>query len=147
VACIPTWSLSVTPVLKPIARASAKSTPTHYQTAITAGRHDLLADEPRSRGGQDAGPAPYDYLLAGLGACTVITLRMYAERKGWDLGELRVDLELSKSEDTGTSIKRVLATSASLSDEQWDHLLDIAGKTPVTKSLLEGISITSRRGP
>lgn len=133
-------------VLKPISRASATSTSTHYRTRITAGRHELLADEPGFRGGQDAGPAPYDYLLAGLGACTVMTLQMYAERKGWELGELRVDLELSKSDDTGTSIKRVLAASAPLSDEQWTHLLDVAGKTPVTRSLLAGISITSRRG-
>ena len=133
--------------LKPISSASAKSTSTHYRTVITTGRHDLLADEPASHGGQDAGPAPYDYLLAGLGACTVMTLQMYAERKGWDTGEIRVDLELSKSADTGTSIHRVLATSKPLSDEQWTHLLDVAGKTPVTKSLLEGIAITSRRGP
>jgi putative redox protein len=137
----------VNPVLKAVSSASAASTSTHYRTNITTGRHGLLADEPGSRGGQDAGPAPYDYLLAGLGACTVMTLQMYAERKGWELGEIRVDLELSKSDDTGTSIKRVLATSAPLSDEQWTRLLDIAGKTPVTRSLLAGMSITSRRGP
>jgi putative redox protein len=134
------------PVLKPIARASATSTTTHYRTAITTGRHDLVADEPAVHGGQDAGPAPYDYLLAGLGACTVMTLQMYAERKGWDVGEIRVELELSKN-DEETSIKRVLATSVALSDEQWARLLDVAGKTPVTRSLLAGIPITSRRGP
>lgn len=134
-------------VPKPISSASATSTSTHYRTEIVAGRHSLVADEVKSRGGQDVGPAPYDYLLAGLGACTVMTLQMYAERKGWELGELRVELELSKTGDGATSIQRVLATSALLSDDQWAHLLDIAGKTPVTKSLLEGISITSRRGP
>ena len=74
-------------VPKPISRASATSTSTHYRTEIVAGRHSLVADEVKSRGGQDVGPAPYDYLLAGLGACTVMTLQMYAERKGWELGE------------------------------------------------------------
>jgi putative redox protein len=132
---------------KPVSSASAKSTSTHYRTVITTGRHDLVADEPASHGGQDAGPAPYDYLLASLGACTAMTLQMYADKKGWDVGEIHVDLELSKSEDTGTSIRRVLATSNPLSDEQWAHLLDVAGKTPVTKSLLAGMAITSRRGP
>lgn len=76
-----------------------------------------------------------------------MTLQMYAERKGWDVGEIHVDLELSKSGDTGTSIRRVLATSKPPGDGQWAHLLDVAGKTPVTKSLLAGIAITSRRGP
>lgn len=133
------------PILKPIASATATSTPTHYRTTIVAGRHDLLADEPPSRGGQDAGPAPFDYLLASLGACTAMTLQMYAERKGWDLGEVRVDLELSKGEDDATDIRRVIAASAPLSDEQWARLLDIAGKTPVTRALLAGIPITSRR--
>ncbi|MBT2145697.1 MULTISPECIES: OsmC family protein [unclassified Rhodanobacter] len=132
---------------KPISSASAKSTSTHYRTVITTGRHDLVADEPALHGGQDAGPAPYDYLLASLGACTAMTLQMYAEKKGWDVGEIHVDLELSKSEDTGTSIRRVLATSNPLSDEQWARLLDVAGKTPVTKSLLAGVAITSRREP
>jgi putative redox protein len=134
------------PVPKPISSASATSTPTHYRTEIVAGRHSLLADELRSRGGQDVGPAPYDFLLAALGACTVMTLQMYAERKGWDLGEIRVDLELSKTGDGATSIQRVIATSALLSDDQWTHLLDVAGKTPVTTSLLAGMSIASRRG-
>src|SRR5437867_2266513 len=60
---------------------------------ITAGRHVLMADEPTGAGGSDAGPDPYVLLLAALGACTSMTLRLYAQRKGWALDEVTVDLE------------------------------------------------------
>ena len=65
-----------------------------YVQKIHAGKHELLADEHAALGGADAGPNPFAYLLSGLGACTSITLRMYAERKGWALGAIVVDLEL-----------------------------------------------------
>ena len=66
-----------------------------YQQAITVGQHQLIADEPESLGGNDAGPAPFDLLMAGLGACTSITLRMYAERKALNLTQVSVALSLS----------------------------------------------------
>jgi putative redox protein len=132
--------------MKPIAQATVHSTDVNYRHEISTGRHALVADEPDSGGGKDAGPAPYDYLLAGLGACTAITLRMYAERKGWDLGELRVELVLLKNHEGDTRIERTLRTDAALSDEQWERLLDIAGKTPVTKTIQAGAPITTQRG-
>ena len=68
-----------------MARATAHIGTDDYATQIVAGGHSLNSDEPADNGGKNAGPAPYDLLLASLSACTAITLRMYAERKGWDL--------------------------------------------------------------
>src|SRR5438034_10319808 len=98
-----------------------------YATGVRAGRHKLNADEPASRGGTDAGPSPYELLLAGLGACTAITLRMYADRKGWQLGTIHVDLELHKhgEGDTG-GITRPQSLSATLQPEQKPRLPDSA---------------------
>jgi putative redox protein len=68
-----------------IARAATTIGTENYRVGIKAGHHALVADERPAHGGGNAGPAPYEYLLSGLGACTAITLRMYAERKQWDL--------------------------------------------------------------
>lgn len=132
--------------MKAISTARVCSDGPHYRHRIRTGEHDLIADEPVAAGGQDAGPAPYDYLLAGLGACTAITLRMYAEKKGWELGELRVELTLLKNREGDTRIERALHSDAGLSDEQWLRLLEVAGKTPVTRTLQEGATIDTRRG-
>lgn len=130
-----------------IAQADVQTTGINYAQAIQTGHgHSLSADEPESAGGRNAGATPYELLLASLGACTVMTLQMYAERKQWDLGRLRVQLSLSKDSDKNTHIERVLDTDADLSDEQWARLLDIASKTPVTLTLSQGAQIASRRG-
>jgi len=105
----------------------------------------VAADEPVSAGGRNAGPGPYNLLLASLGACTSITLKMYADRKGWSIGALKISLTLSKDTDGNTFIDRTLASDARLDGEQWLKLLEIASKTPVTKTLLAGASITTRR--
>jgi putative redox protein len=131
--------------MKPVSQASVRSAGPNYRHEVTTGKHRLVADEPPHAGGQDAGPAPYDLVLAGLGACTAITLRMYADKKGWDLGDFRVDLTLLKDHEGGTRIERLLHSSAALSDEQWSRLIDIAGKTPVTKTLQAGAPITTTR--
>lgn len=132
--------------MKAISTAQVQSSGPHYRHRIRTGVHELIADEPTAAGGQDAGPAPYDYLLAGLGACTAITLRMYAEKKGWELGELQVELTLLKNREGDTHVERVLHSDAALSDEQWQRLLEVAGKTPVTRTLQEGATISTRRG-
>lgn len=132
--------------MKTISTASVISGVRHYRHDIHTGNHVLVADEPVDAGGQDAGSTPYDLLLAGLGACTAITLRIYAEHKGWDLGVFRVELTLLKSHDDETFIERTLHSSAMLTDEQWDHLLEIASKTPVTKTLKTGAVITTQHG-
>ena len=127
--------------------ASAVVTPAgpNYAQDIATGGFDLKSDEPVSAGGQHAGPAPYGLVLAGLGACTTITLKMYADRKGWDIGRMRVALTLDKDAEGRAFIGRVLSTDAALSAGQWDRLIEIAGKTPVTKTLLAGAEITTTR--
>lgn len=117
----------------------------NYTQRIATGGFAVSADEPVSAGGRNLGPGPYNLLLASLGACTSITLKMYADRKGWSIGALKVSLTLSKDTDGNTFIDRTLDSDARLDGEQWLKLLEIASKTPVTKTLLAGASITTRR--
>src|SRR4051812_5720705 len=114
-----------------------------YAQVIRAGHHHLAADEPTAAGGTDTGPSPYGLLLSALGACTAITLRMYAARKGWELGETRVALRLVH-EGKGHRIERELRFGAPLLDEQRERLAEIADKTPVTRTLREGVAIATR---
>jgi len=132
--------------MKPQFRASIVSTGTNYLHDIRAGHFDLKTDEPKALGGQGAAPAPFDYYLAALASCTAITLRMYAEKKGWNLGEFRAELELTRDDDGKVQIHRVLHSDQPLSNEQWQRLLEIVEKTPVTRAMREGARITSERG-
>jgi putative redox protein len=118
----------------------------HYVQQIVAGRHRIAADEPTASGGSDAGPAPYELLLSSLGACTAITLRMYAGRKEWNLGKITVGLRFTRGDDGKEHIDRRLSFSKALSTEQKSKLVEIAGKTPVTKSLQPGIAIDTSIG-
>jgi putative redox protein len=104
-----------------------------------------MADEPASLGGQDQGMAPFDLYLASLAACTAITLRMYAEKKGWDLGEFSADLSSSRDEAGKLHVHRRLTASVTLTDAQWSRLLDVVARTPVTLVMREGAVITSER--
>jgi putative redox protein len=114
-----------------------------YAQAIHTGHHHLTADEPTSNGGTDTGPAPYALLLSALGACTAITLRMYSDRKGWALGAIDVRLRMLKSRDGRERIEREIRFGAPLSDEQRARLGEIAGKTPVTRTVSAGAPITT----
>lgn len=80
----------------------------NYRHQIQAGAHGVVADEPATLGGQGAGMAPFELYLAALSACTAITLRMYAEKKGWDLGEFRAELSSSRDADNRLRVHRVL---------------------------------------
>jgi putative redox protein len=115
-----------------------------YAQKIDAGGHPLTADEAISQGGTNTGPSPYGLLLAALGACTSITLRMYAERKGWNLGEIKVALRHEKTADGADRIVREVRLSAPLTEEQRARLAEIAEKTPVTKTLKAGASIETQ---
>lgn len=115
-----------------------------YAQQIEAAGHHLTADEPASSGGSDTGPPPYGLLLAALGACTSITLRMYADRKGWSLGHIHVDLRHIKTHDGGEHIERDVRFGAVLTDEQRARIADVVEKTPVTKTIKAGAAIQTR---
>ena len=129
-----------------------------FQQLITIGDHQLLADEPVDLGGGDTGPSPYDLLLAGLGACTAMTLRLYAGRKGLALDPVRVALRHAKihAMDCQTCetkqgqidrIERVITVTGDIDDAQRARLLEIADKCPVHRTLTSEISIQSRLAP
>lgn len=111
-----------------------------YATQIEASGFPITADEPISHGGGNTGPAPYDLLLASLGACTAITLRMYADRKQWSLASLNVDLHLVRDAGGTNRIERTLSAEG-LDQAQRDRLVEIAERTPVTLTLKAGIPI------
>lgn len=128
-----------------MARASAHIGKTNFATTIRLDGRTLTADEPPALGGADAGPSPYELLLASLGACTAITLRMYAERKQWDLQGVDIELHHGKHE-TRSKIERIITLSGSLTEEQRARLADIAERTPVTLTLKAGADIATRLG-
>ena len=126
-----------------------------FTTQIKAGRHHLLADEPANVGGKDLGPTPYGYLLAALGACTSMTLRMYAERKNWPLERATIHLEHFKlhSDDCDACeteqgyidhIDREIELEGPLNEEQKTRLLEIADRCPVHKTLHAEIIINTK---
>lgn len=115
-----------------------------YQQSVTAGEHRLVADEPASMGGGDAGPAPFDFVMAGLGACTSMTLRMYAERKGLPLEKVEVALRHHKLDsETGSRdcIERKITLTGALTVEQRQRLLEIANKCPVHRALSQSFQL------
>jgi len=114
-----------------------------YEQAIRIGGHQLIADEGPGLGGQDKGPPPYGYLMAGLAACTSITLQMYAARKGWNIGAIAVDAKLVKDGDD-EKVERVVRLMPDVPEDQRARLAEIAEKTPVTKTLKRAMTIVTR---
>ncbi len=125
-----------------------------FTQSIEVGRHHLRADEPRDFGGLDSGPSPYDLLLAGLGACTAMTLRLYAERKKWPLQNVEVELRHDKihAADCKTCetevgrvdrIERRLTLEGPLDGTQRDKLLEIADKCPVHRTLESEVAVVT----
>lgn len=109
---------------------------------IQVAGHRLRADEEAEKGGDNTGPAPHELLLAALGSCTAMTLKVYAERKGWPLRDVRVILNGATSE-TGFTITRQLQIDGDLDDGQRQRLVEIANKCPVHKTLAGDITITT----
>jgi putative redox protein len=129
-----------------------------FQQAITIGPHRLLADEPAAAGGLDSGPSPYDFLLAGLGACTSMTLRLYAEHKGLALDKVSVSLRHGKihaadcescetREGKIDRIDRTITLEGHLSTAERTKLMEIADKCPVHRTLLSEIEIRTSARP
>jgi putative redox protein len=126
-----------------------------FQQVVSIGPHRMLADEPVAAGGQDSGPGPYDFVLAGLGACTSMTMRMYADRKSLPMERVTVTLAHSKihAQDCAEcetrmgmldQIERVIAIEGALDAEQRTKLMEIADKCPVHRTLTSEIHIVTR---
>jgi uncharacterized OsmC-like protein/pimeloyl-ACP methyl ester carboxylesterase len=128
------------------------------QQLVSVGPHRLLADEPLAAGGDDTGPGPYDYLIAGLGACTSMTMRLYADRKSFPLDRVTVTLAHSKiyakdcaecetREGMLDQIERVIRIDGELDAEQRKKLMEIADKCPVHRTLTSEIRIVTKEEP
>ncbi|MGH8049125.1 MAG: OsmC family protein [Arenimonas sp.] len=125
-------------------RAFAGTTP--YTVSLTDDlEHEWLADEPLDEGGANTGPSPKLILLSSLGACTAITLQMYAARKKWPLESIEVELQLNPDGDSasGNDISRKIGLKGELSTEQRERLLQIANACPVHKVLTGEVRIAS----
>jgi putative redox protein len=108
-----------------------------YEHEIEIREHRLIADEPESKGGGDQGPTPTELLAASLASCTAITIEMYADRKGWELGEVEVTADFTEaSGDTPAKFRVDIKSPAELTDEQREKILVIAHKCPVHKALM-----------
>ena len=130
-----------------------------FSNAVTAGRHRLLADEPKSVGGLDSGPSPYDYLSIALGTCTAMTLRMYAGYRKLSLGKVRVEVSHGKvasehCSDCGEAaggrggkidrFERVISVEGEIDDALRDKLVEIAGKCPVHRTLEAAAAVVTK---
>lgn len=118
-----------------------------YQTTISNGKNTFFADEPEELGGKDTGLTPTEILLSSLGACTAITLKMYADRKQWDLQKIHVHLGSSQTKDgntlLSTEIDRKISFEGNLDEEQRKRLIQIANSCPVHKILSNPIHIST----
>jgi putative redox protein len=117
--------------------------------SVTAAGHTFQSDEPTTHGGDATGPSPHDLLLAALGSCTAMTLRLYAERKGWDIGNTMVALTIRWEQRDGHGdklpvIERLIECDKPLTVEQQKRLTEIADKCPVHRTLTVDKTINTR---
>ena len=116
-----------------------------YLCTITWRKGSFFMDEPTNIDGQDLGPDPYTALLSSLAACTLSTLRMYIDRKGWDIPEINIALNISQQNDTEltTTISRTISFPATIEEDIKNRLLSIAEKCPVSKILKNKVLINT----
>jgi putative redox protein len=108
-----------------------------YEHEVEIREHRLIVDEPEDNGGGDQGPTPTELLAASLASCTAITIEMYADRKGWDLGEVEVTADFTEANgDDPAKFTVDIRSPAELTEEQRDRLLTIAHKCPVHRALM-----------
>lgn len=115
-----------------------------YGQIVTAGHHVQAADEPERVGGHDTGLSPFEFVMAGLGACTAMTIRMYAERHGWPLKRVSVQLShkrVTSGDGLRDHFRRVVHLSGNLDPQQRTRLLEIAERCPVSQTLQRGAEI------
>ncbi|WP_432709463.1 OsmC family protein [Pedobacter sp.] len=117
----------------------------HYRTKVYSGGHFIYADEPLSMGGTDEGMSPAALLLASLGSCTAITLRMYADRKQYKLSAIKIELAMAPEAtiDAGTVINRSITLQGDLTETERTRLIQIADKCPIHKMLSNPIQIVT----
>ena len=117
-----------------------------YLCKISWRNGEFLMDEPENIDGKDLGPDPYTTLLASLAGCTLSTLRMYIDRKGWNIPEINIALNMSQenSAELETIISRTISFSTEITDEQKERLLLIAEKCPVSKILKNKVTINTK---
>jgi putative redox protein len=126
-----------------VGRVRARIGEIDYAVDLQTGKHQLVADEPASHGGNNVGPGPFSLLLSGLAACTAITLRMYAQRKGWNLNAVDVEAQLFH-EGSESRIDRSISLHGDLDEAQTARLLEVSERTPVTLTLKGGVEIRTR---
>ena len=123
-----------------------KSTTDRLAQHIAIRGHNLRGDEQIEKGGTDSGPEPHELLLAALGTCTSMTMRLYAERKGWPVGDVSVKLD-GKTVDGRYMITKQVTMTGALDAEQRQRLLEIADKCPVHRTLSNPIVIATTEVP
>jgi putative redox protein len=134
---------------------AARIGPEGFRTELEIRTHGLIADEPVPIGGTDRGPTPYEYLLSALGSCMAMTLRLYADRKGWPLEGVEVRLRTARSHEKDcedcekapvgiTRIERQLDLTGPLTEEQRTRLAQIADRCPVKQTLERGVQVVEQ---
>jgi putative redox protein len=119
-------------------RATARRENGTLKHEVEMGSHSLVADEPEDEGGEDAGPTPQELLAASLASCTAITMEMYADRKGWEIGDVAVDVTYEPAQrGSPTRFNMVVNLPKELPEEQRERLMQIGAKCPVHR-VLEG---------
>jgi uncharacterized OsmC-like protein len=134
---------------------TARVGPDGFRTELEVRSHGLVADEPATQGGTDRGPTPYEYLLGAMSSCMAMTLRFYADRKGWPLEGVEVRLRSARSHEKDCEscekaavgiarIERRLDLTGPLTEEQRAKLLEIADRCPVKQTLERGVQVVNQ---
>jgi putative redox protein len=117
-------------------RAISRRVGDRLRQQVNIREHELTADEPKSSGGEDSGPSPQELLAASLASCTAVTMEMYAVRKGWDIGEVTVDVDYEPAHrGSPTRFAMTVSLAKEIPEEQRERLMQIAAKCPVHRTL------------
>lgn len=131
---------------KIIATAEVINKSENYTSQVRVNQHEFLVDEPVEKGGKDTGPAPGDYLCAALASCKAITLRMYAQRKKWEVGEIKVTVNMVSGKETVSGNNTFFSSlnfTGALDDEQQKRLLVIANSCPLHRLLTKANEVVT----